>query len=145
MPWLSARHPIGASSPLVRFVIGLDEALKDYPGMADDPSTGSRRPSEIPGMMISSFRTCPCCRRVRGLESNKPMDFGRPRTERPASLPDHRALPASRGNSGREEPRARGPELPGRFDARFRILSGGVLAGIVLTTRMVAKRAEEPQ
>ncbi len=40
MPWLSARHPIGASSPLVRFVIGLDEALKDYPGMADDPFNG---------------------------------------------------------------------------------------------------------
>ena len=32
MPWLSALHPFGDTSPLTRFVIGLDEALRDYRG-----------------------------------------------------------------------------------------------------------------
>ena len=32
MPWLSAEHPVGDTSPLTRFVIGLDEALRDYRG-----------------------------------------------------------------------------------------------------------------
>jgi hypothetical protein len=30
MPWLSSLHPIGDTSPLTRFVIGLDEALRGY-------------------------------------------------------------------------------------------------------------------
>ena len=32
MPWLSTLHPFGDTSPLTRFVIGLDEALRDYRG-----------------------------------------------------------------------------------------------------------------
>ena len=45
MPWLSTRHPIGDSSPLTRFVIGLDEALRDYRGLGG--STAAREPRSI--------------------------------------------------------------------------------------------------
>ena len=32
MPWLSALHPLGDATPLTRFIMGLDEALRDYRG-----------------------------------------------------------------------------------------------------------------
>jgi FG-GAP-like repeat/Bacterial pre-peptidase C-terminal domain/FG-GAP repeat len=32
MPWLAAEHPVGDASPLSRFLIGLDEALRNYRG-----------------------------------------------------------------------------------------------------------------
>ena len=35
MPSLSSRHTFGDTSPLTRFVIGLDEALRDYDGAHD--------------------------------------------------------------------------------------------------------------
>src|SRR5262249_5141971 len=38
MPWLSARYPVGDASPLAKFLIGLDEALRDYRGALEDDS-----------------------------------------------------------------------------------------------------------
>jgi FG-GAP-like repeat len=35
MPWLAAEHPVGGASPLSRFLIGLDEALRNYRGTDD--------------------------------------------------------------------------------------------------------------
>jgi hypothetical protein len=40
MPWLSALHPIGDTSALTRFVIGLDEALRSYRSSEDPPLKG---------------------------------------------------------------------------------------------------------
>jgi hypothetical protein len=37
MPWLSAEHSFGDTSPLTRFVMGLDEALRDYRGSEESP------------------------------------------------------------------------------------------------------------
>jgi hypothetical protein len=37
MPWLSSEYSFGDTSQLTRFVIGLDEALKDYRGLDDAP------------------------------------------------------------------------------------------------------------
>ena len=37
MPWLSALHPLGDTTPLTRFIMGLDEALRDYRG-SKEPS-----------------------------------------------------------------------------------------------------------
>ena len=49
MPWLSALHPFGDTSPLTRFVIGLDEALRDYRGSEDATSpSGTRAHSNDP-------------------------------------------------------------------------------------------------
>jgi hypothetical protein len=41
MPWLSSLHPVGDASPLNRYVIGLDEALRDYRGWDELPVPGS--------------------------------------------------------------------------------------------------------
>ena len=37
MPWLATMHAIGDTSPLTRFVIGLDEAVRDYTGSRTEP------------------------------------------------------------------------------------------------------------
>ena len=42
MPWLSRMHNFGDSSPLTKFVIGLDEALRAYRGADDPTSSGGR-------------------------------------------------------------------------------------------------------
>ena len=38
MPWLSTLLPFGDTSPLTRFVIGLDEAVRDYRGSDEEPT-----------------------------------------------------------------------------------------------------------
>ena len=38
MPWLSTLFPFGDTSSLTRFVIGLDEALRDYRGTEELPA-----------------------------------------------------------------------------------------------------------
>ena len=48
MPWLQALHPFGDTSPLTRFVIGLDEALRDYRGSEDEALPGNAGRSRDP-------------------------------------------------------------------------------------------------
>ncbi len=56
MPWLSALHPFGDTSPLTRFVIGLDEALRDYRGSEETPAArGTQVHPVIRGTRTSFF------------------------------------------------------------------------------------------
>ncbi len=91
MPWLSALHPIGDASPLARFVIGLDEALKNYRGSED---------ASLPRAVISSsdpwnedlfYRHPPAQRRVLDPETDAPRAEGGPRAMRPDPRQDARA------------------------------------------------------
>lgn len=41
MPWLATMHAIGDTSPLTRFVIGLDEAARAYSGTTQEPGVES--------------------------------------------------------------------------------------------------------
>ena len=87
MPWLSAEHPFGDTSPLTRFVIGLDEALRDYRGSEDVAPAASLGPSRDPWNEDLFYRHLPAQPRVLGPEKESPTEGGRPRghAARPAS------------------------------------------------------------
>jgi hypothetical protein len=48
MPWLSSMYPLGDTSPLTRFVTGLEEALRDYRGAEDAPLSRGSGPLNDP-------------------------------------------------------------------------------------------------
>ena len=92
MPWLSALHPFGDTSPLTRFVIGLDEALRDYRGSEEriaaaearfDPTIPGTRTSFI-GISLSSHRFSARKRTTRG-KAAAPTPCGPTRVRVPAT------------------------------------------------------------
>jgi hypothetical protein len=60
MPWLSARYPLGDTSPLTRFVIGLEEAIREYRGAGPAPlKDGDLVPGNDPWREDLFFRRPP--------------------------------------------------------------------------------------
>ena len=77
MPWLSAVHPFGDTSPLTRFVIGLDEALRDYRGSEESALPRDLGPSDDPWNEDLFYRHLPA--QPRGSRPGK----GRPEAKAP--------------------------------------------------------------
>ena len=84
MPWLSTLHPFGDTSPLTRFVIGLDEALRDYRGSEEAPLLRNPGPSNDPWSEDLFYRHLPVQPPVLGQEKDDPTEGGSPE----AMLPD---------------------------------------------------------
>jgi hypothetical protein len=79
VPGLSTRHPFGDTSPLTRFVIGLDEALRDYRG-ADEPALpGNPGRSRDPWNEDLFYRRLPVEPPVLRQENDEPKNGGSPR------------------------------------------------------------------
>jgi len=78
MPWLSTRHPLGDTSPLTRFVIGLDEALRDYRGSEEAPLLRNPRASSDPWSEDLFFRHLPIQPPILGQEKDDPTERGSP-------------------------------------------------------------------
>ena len=89
MPWLSTLHPFGDTSPLTRFVIGLDEALRDYRGSEEAPCRGTPARSHDPWNEDLFYRHLPVQPPVLRQETDDPTEGGSPEAmlARPASEP----------------------------------------------------------
>ena len=71
-------HPFGDTSPLTRFVIGLDEALRDYRGAEEAPLLRNPRLSHDPWNEDLFYRHLPVQPPVLGQEKDDPIEVGSP-------------------------------------------------------------------
>ena len=83
MPWLSTLHPFGDTSPLTRFIIGLDEALRDYRGLEEAPLLRSPGLSKDPWNEDLFYRHLPVQPQVPGQEKDDLREGGSPEAMRP--------------------------------------------------------------
>ena len=88
MPWLSAMHPFGDTSPLTRFVIGLDEALRDYRGSEECTLPGNLGRSDDPWNEDLFYRHLPAGPPVLRQEKDEAAEGGSPEAMRPDSYQD---------------------------------------------------------
>jgi len=150
MPWLSTLHPLGDTSPLTRFVIGLDEALRDYRGSEDAPLPRNAGRSHDPWNEDLFYPHLPVEPRALGQEKEKPVDGGSPG----AMMPDPRQNPLehARATDARladercDEPGVLSESPAARIVAGFKALAG-LLVAMMLTPAMcgyVARETEEP-
>ena len=76
MPWLQALRPFGDTSPLTRFVIGLDEALRGYRGSDDDAVPGNARQLRDPWNEDLFYRRVPVQPPILRQEKDEPRVGG---------------------------------------------------------------------
>jgi hypothetical protein len=91
MPWLSAEHPVGDTSPLTKFVIGLDEALRGYRGSEESLPLRNLGSSHDPWNEDLFFRHLPAQPRALGPQNDDPRELRDPRAMRPNPRQDDRA------------------------------------------------------
>jgi hypothetical protein len=135
MPRLSSLHPFGDTSPLTRFVIGLDEALRDYPGWKDALPLRDAGPSHDPWNEDLFFRHMPVQPPVLRQERDGATEGGSPEAMLPDSnqnRPHHDGGPHGRfGDERWDEPPVPRSSLAARFVAGLMSLAG-VLATMLL-------------
>jgi hypothetical protein len=83
MPWLSAEYSFGDTSPLTRFVMGLDEALRDYRGSEESPLPRDLGSSRDPWNEDLFYRRLPVQSRGSGPENDNPRKAGHPNAMQP--------------------------------------------------------------
>jgi len=136
MPWLSTRLPFGDPSPLTRFVIGLDEALREYRGAEEAPLLRSRGPAQDPWNEDLFYRHLPVQRPVLGRDKDDPIPGGSPEATRPDPhqhpLPDDRGAQARPGDPRIDEPGVRPASSAAGIVAGFKALAG-LLTALLLT------------
>jgi hypothetical protein len=84
MPWLSTLRPFGDTTPLTRFVIGLDDALHEYRGSEEVPMLRNSGSSQDPWNEDLFFRHLPVLPQNLHGEKDSPMEGDGPE----AMLPD---------------------------------------------------------
>ena len=150
MPWLSTLHPFGDTSPLTRFVIGLDEALRDYRGSEEAPVLRNPGPSHDPWNEDLFYRHLPVQPPVLGQEKDDQTEGGSPEAMLPDPhqnpLQDDRGAHARFGDERFDEPGVLPSSHAARIVAGFKALAG-LLAVLLLTPAMsgyVSKETQEP-
>jgi hypothetical protein len=86
---LSTLHPFGDTSPITRFVIGLDEAVHDYHGSEESPLLRHPDAAQDPWNEDLFFRHLPVQAPLPGHVQDSPLKGGSPA----AMLPDVRQKP----------------------------------------------------
>ncbi|MFI5455663.1 MAG: FG-GAP-like repeat-containing protein [Isosphaerales bacterium] len=149
MPWLSTQHPFGDTSPLTRFVIGLDEALRDYRGWEEAPLVGNRGRSHDPWNEDLFYRRLPVQPPVRAQEKEDPGEGGIPEAmladPNQDPLLDDRVAQSRFGDAWFDEPGVPRSSPPARIVAGFTALAG-LLAALLLKPAMfghVSRTTEE--
>jgi hypothetical protein len=90
MPWLSAERSFGDTSPLTRFVMGLDEALRDYRGSEESPLPRNPGASHDPWNEDLFYRHLPAQPRTPGPEKDDTTEGTNTHATRPNSRHDDR-------------------------------------------------------
>jgi hypothetical protein len=128
MPWLSTLHPFGDTSPLTRFVIGLDEALRNYRGSDEAPLPRNFGRSNDPWNEDLFYRHLPVQPRVLGEDENDPTEGSGPKAMLPDPrrdpLPDDRGLDARIGRGRYDDPGLLPSYLAARIVAGFQVVAG---------------------
>jgi hypothetical protein len=137
--WLSSLHPFGDTSPLTRFVIGLDEALRDYRGWEEEPSLRNEGHSHDPWNEDLFHRHLPVQPRILGQDENDARKAGSPgamlRSTRWTPLQDDRGAHGHLGDERFSGPLVRHSSQSARVFAGFKALAG-LFAAIPLTLAM---------
>jgi hypothetical protein len=149
MPWLSALNSFGDTSALTRFVIGLDEALRDYRGSDEAPLLRNPGLSKDPWNEDLFYRHLPVLPPVLGQEKDDSTEGGSPG----AMLPDphqnpllnDRGVHAPFWDERFDEPGILPSSPSSRFVAVFMALAG-LLAAMLPTTmcRYTIRVTKEP-
>jgi len=146
MPWLSALHPFGDTSSLTRFVIGLDEALRDYRGSEEAPLLRNPGPSHDPWNEDLFYQHLPVQPPVLGQEKVDPREGGSPEAMLPDPLQNDRGAHARSGDECFDEPGALPSSSAARIVAGFKALAG-LLAAVLLRLAVSgydSRETEEP-
>jgi hypothetical protein len=139
MPWLSTAHPFGDTSPLSRFVIGLDEALRAYRGLEEIPLLKNSGPAHDPWTEDLFFRHLPIQPPGLGQEKDDPMEGDGPEAMLP-NVQEHRLQDGREAHARYEDDRFDEPGFLPSFPAaqvvaRLQALAG-LLAALLLTPAM---------
>ena len=137
MPWLLTLLPFGDTSPLTRFVIGLDEALRDYRGSAETPVLRNPGPSHDPWNEDLFFRHLPVQPPVLGQEKDDQTERSSPES----MLPDPHQYPLQ--DDGGAHARFRDE----RFDEPGALLSSSaarIVAGFTALAGLLAVLLQRP-
>ena len=128
MPGLSAEHPFGDTSPLTRFVIGLDEALRNYRGSDESPLPRDLGSSRDPWNEDLFYRHLPVQSRVPGPEKNDPGEGNDPNAMQPDPRQDDRATHSRFGDNSFGESSVRSSSPASWFVAGLKVVAGLVAA-----------------
>jgi hypothetical protein len=150
MPWLSTLHPFGDTSPLTQFVIGLDEALRDYRGSEEAPLLRNPGPANDPWNEDLFHQHLPVQPPVLGQEKDDPKEVGGPEAMLPEThqkpLQDDRGAHSRLGDKRFDETGVLPSSPAVRIFAGFKALAG-LLAAMLLTPAMSGfdpRETEEP-
>jgi hypothetical protein len=150
MPWLSTLHPFGDTSPLTRFVIGLDEALRDYRGSEESPVLQNPGPSHDPWNEDLFYRHLPVQPPLLGKEKGDQTVSGGPEAmlldPHQNPLQDDRVAQVRFGEDSSDEPGVLPSSHAARIIAGFEALAG-LLAVLLQRPAMsgnVSKETQEP-
>jgi hypothetical protein len=147
MPWLQALRPFGDTSPLTRFVIGLDEALRDYRGSEEGSLPANVGRSRDPWNEDLFYRRLPVESPILRQEKDEPKTGGGQEAMRAA--PDHVRLGEDAGSHPRtsderlDEPGLLHPSPADRFVAGLKRLAG-LVASVMLIPALLGYVSRPP-
>jgi hypothetical protein len=124
MPWLAAERPFGDTSPLTRFVMGLDEALRNYRGSEESPLSRSLGSSRDPWNEDLFYRHIPVQSWVPSLEKVDPAEGSDPNAARHDPRQEDRAAHSRFGDNPFDEPGARSSSTSSWIVAGLKVVAG---------------------
>ena len=128
MPWLSAEHPFGDTSPLTRFVMGLDEALRNYRGSEEVPPPRNFGSSRDPWNEDLFYRHLPVQPLVPGPQQDDTVPDVHPNAMRPDLPGDNRPADSHFGEKPIDDSR-----IPPSSTALLIVTGLKVVAGLLAT------------
>jgi hypothetical protein len=147
MPWVSAAHPFGDTSALTRFVIGLDEALRDYHGSDESPLPRNAGRPRDPWDEDLFYRHLPVAPRDSGQEKDSSIKAGSTQVAPPDARLEGRATRVRFQDEHFDKLGARSSPGASQFVARFMALAG-LFAGLLRVPamrRQVSPGIEKPE
>jgi hypothetical protein len=146
MPWLSTHHPFGDTSPLTRFVIGLDEALRDYPGSEEEPLLRNFGRSHDPWNEDLFYHRLPVQPRALDQQKNEPKEGGNSKAMLPEPNQDRRRERARLGNERFDDAEVLASSSADRIVAGIKTLACLFFAMLLspAVARFVARETNEP-
>jgi hypothetical protein len=136
MPWLSALLPVGDTSPLTRFILGLDEALRDYRGSEETSLPWKPASAHDPWGEDLFYRHLPSELRDLGPQKDGQKEGREPNAPRPDPRQNNgdldRAAHARFGDKPWDD-----PGVPGRSPSSWIVTGLKVMAALLATALLL--------
>ena len=140
MPWLSAEHPVGDTSPVTRFVMGLDEALRNYRGSEDAPLPRYLGSPLDPWNEDLFYRHLPLKPFVPGPEQDDPGVGGDPNAMRPDPRQHGQAAHSHFGEKPYDESIVPSSSTASQIIAGLKVVAGMLAAIVLMPATLVTSR-----